>query len=40
VHYIVASNTIDELVMERLNSKREVQDLLLEAMKNKETGNA
>ena len=40
VHYIVASNTIDEQVMERLNSKREVQDLLLEAMKNKETGNA
>lgn len=34
-HYILARNTIDELVMERLESKRSVQDILLEAMKAK-----
>lgn len=32
-HYIVAEGTVDELVMGRLESKRSVQDLLLEAMK-------
>lgn len=35
VHYIVAEDTVDELVMARRDSKREVQDLLLEAMKRK-----
>lgn len=34
-HYIVAEGTVDELVMGRLESKRSVQDLLLEAMKRK-----
>lgn len=33
VHYIVAADTVDELVMERRDSKRAVQDLLIEAMK-------
>lgn len=32
-HYIVAEGTLDEQVMGRLESKRSVQDLLLEAMK-------
>lgn len=35
-HYIVARNTVDEMVMARRESKREVQDLLLEAMKHRE----
>ena len=33
VHHIVATDTVDELVMARRESKRAVQDLLLEAMK-------
>lgn len=33
IHHIVATDTMDELVMARRDSKREVQDLLLEAMK-------
>ncbi|MDB5965857.1 MAG: bbp47 [Polaromonas sp.] len=33
IHYIVAADTVDELVMDRRDSKREVQDLLLESMK-------
>jgi SNF2 family DNA or RNA helicase len=36
LHHIVAAGTVDELVMARRESKREVQDLLLEAMKRKE----
>lgn len=35
VHYIVARNTIDEVVVERRESKGEVQDLLLNYMKGK-----
>jgi SNF2 family DNA or RNA helicase len=35
VHNIIASDTVDELVMARIETKREVQDLLLEAMKRK-----
>ena len=35
IHHIVATDTVDELVMARRESKREVQDLLLEAMKRK-----
>lgn len=35
VHYIVARDTIDEVVMARRDSKRSVQDLLLEYMKGK-----
>lgn len=33
LHYIVAENTVDEDVMERRRTKREVQDILLEAAK-------
>lgn len=33
IHHIIARDTVDELVMARRESKREVQDLLLEAMK-------
>jgi len=33
VHYLVAKDSIDEIVMERLTTKREVQDLLLDALK-------
>ncbi|RZG47013.1 DEAD/DEAH box helicase [Acinetobacter wuhouensis] len=33
LHFIVAKGTMDEVVMERRESKREVQDLLMEAMK-------
>ncbi len=35
IHYILARGTVDELVLERLRSKRAVQDLLLEAMQRK-----
>jgi SNF2 family DNA or RNA helicase len=35
IHHIVAADTVDEVVMARRESKREVQDLLLEAMKRK-----
>ena len=33
VHNILAHDTIDELVLERVQTKREVQDILLDAMK-------
>lgn len=33
IHNIVAADTVDELVIARCESKREIQDLLLEAMK-------
>lgn len=36
LHHIVARNTVDEVVMARRESKRQVQDLLLEYMKTKE----
>lgn len=35
IHYIVAKGTVDELMMARRESKRSVQDLLLESMKGK-----
>lgn len=35
IYYIVAEDTVDETVLERLETKRGVQDLLLEAMKRK-----
>ncbi|WP_422389274.1 SNF2-related protein [Arsenophonus endosymbiont of Crataerina pallida] len=35
IHHIVAKDTLDEVVMARRNSKRAIQDLLLEAMKRK-----
>lgn len=36
VHYIMAKNTVDNLVFDRLASKRTVQEVLLEAMKRRE----
>lgn len=33
IHHIVANDTVDDIVLARRESKREVQDLLLEAMK-------
>jgi SNF2 family DNA or RNA helicase len=33
VHYILARDTVDEIVLERLRSKRDVQALLMEAMR-------
>jgi SNF2 family DNA or RNA helicase len=35
IHNIIARDTMDEIVMERRDTKKEVQDLLLEAMKRK-----
>lgn len=35
VHNIIARDTVDELVIQRVESKREVQDILLDAMKRK-----
>jgi SNF2 family DNA or RNA helicase len=36
IYHIIARDTVDEIVMARRDSKREVQDLLLEAMKRRE----
>lgn len=33
IHYILGRDTVDEIVLARIETKREVQDLLLEAMK-------
>ena len=33
IYYITATDTVDELVLERLQTKRSVQDILLEAMR-------
>jgi SNF2 family DNA or RNA helicase len=35
VHNIIAAGTVDQLILERVESKREVQDILLSAMKRK-----
>ena len=35
IHYLVAENTMDELVLERLRTKRSVQDILLQAIEAK-----
>jgi SNF2 family DNA or RNA helicase len=35
VHNIIARDTVDEMVIERTETKREVQDILLDAMKRK-----
>lgn len=37
VHHIIARGTVDEIVMQRLETKRSVQELLLEAMKSRTT---
>lgn len=39
IYHIVAKDTMDEVVMERRESKREVQDLLMESMKKREVAN-
>lgn len=33
IYHIIAEGTVDELVLERMKSKRKVQDILLEALK-------
>lgn len=35
IHYIIARNTVDELVLKRLETKADVQAILMEAMKRK-----
>ena len=35
IHRILARDTVDELVLQRLETKREVQDILMEAMKHR-----
>lgn len=35
MHFILAADTVDEMILERLQTKREVQDILLDAMKTK-----
>ena len=35
IHNIIARDTVDEMVMERVETKREIQDILLAAMKRK-----
>ena len=35
IHFIMARNTVDEMILERLQTKRSVQDILLDAMKEK-----
>lgn len=35
IHNIIARETVDEMVLERVETKREVQDILLQAMKQK-----
>lgn len=37
IHHLIARDTVDELVMARRESKREVQDILLDAMKVRKT---
>jgi SNF2 family DNA or RNA helicase len=37
IHNIIARNTVDEMVIERINTKAEVQDILLAAMKRRKT---
>jgi hypothetical protein len=34
-HFILAADTVDELVLERLQTKREVQEILLRAMRDR-----
>jgi SNF2 family DNA or RNA helicase len=35
IHRILARDTVDLLVLQRLETKREVQDILMEAMKHR-----
>lgn len=34
IHYLIGKDTVDEIVLQRLDSKKSVQELLMEAMKN------
>ena len=38
IHRIIAKDTVDELVLERLETKREVQEILMSAMKRRKAG--
>lgn len=40
IHNIIARKTVDELVIERVNTKREVQDILMDAMRRRKTEGA
>jgi SNF2 family DNA or RNA helicase len=35
VHYLMARDTVDDMILERLRSKKTVQEVLLEALKRK-----
>ena len=39
IHRVLAKETVDELVLERLETKREVQDILMDAMKRRRKTN-
>jgi SNF2 family DNA or RNA helicase len=39
LHYLIAKDTVDEMVYKRLETKREVQDVLLEALKERRINN-
>ncbi len=38
VHYIMAKRTVDDLILERLRSKKSVQEIMIEAMKERKRG--
>jgi SNF2 family DNA or RNA helicase len=38
VHHIMARNTVDAMILERLSGKKSVQEILLEAMKERKRG--
>jgi SNF2 family DNA or RNA helicase len=38
VHHIMARNTVDAMILERLSSKKSTQEILLEAMKERKRG--
>jgi SNF2 family DNA or RNA helicase len=38
LHYLMARNTVDGMILERLNGKKSVQEILLEAMKERKRG--
>jgi SNF2 family DNA or RNA helicase len=35
VHYLMARGTVDDMILERLRSKKTVQEILLEALKSR-----
>lgn len=40
IYYIMVKDTVEQMVLERLKSKRSVQDILMEAMKHREKNSA